>query len=429
MKKLTFTLFLVLSCNLSVFAERINKQMVEAETLKNSPAIISAKLTLDAARLSRKIFLSGFSPSASISKSIEFGQWEIEAGAETEIVNKKTAHPPLLSANVSIPLTFDTYANIKKGLADLKIAELNYRRAVSDEIFNSNNLYLGLIVACEEVRTHERTIKRYTENRDLIKLKYRSGREDIGQLDHEESNLSIAKRNLRRSQKRVEEFSENLLVAMGRNDVTTTLEVDEHITFPKEIIKKPDYDSLITKIPEFLIAQYKLGNSKVSKTATNSHWLPSATVTGAYNPGIDNDWRPKKHSFDAKMTFQYPIFTGFKRYYESKNASNHFQAALLTFSKETIYLKKKAKKLYGELTDAYENMDEAIKNLELSKFRSEIAQKKYIIGNLKYNDLRFAEDNYISAQAELLTSKKNVAAKIAEWHNFTCDDFIEGKEE
>ncbi|GHT64117.1 hypothetical protein AGMMS50222_02950 [Endomicrobiia bacterium] len=432
MKKLIFVLSLILGCNISVFAEKIDWRMVKAQILKNSPSVRSAKLTLDSARQThKKTSLSKYLPRVSLVGTGRDLKWKAKnsqtSGALGGLGNSA---PYSLNASISVPLN-STYDDIKSNSIALKIAELNYKRSVSNAILKSDELYLDLIMAHEELEMAKRTKKGCIKNKDFATLQYRSGKTNIGQLKGEEAKVSAAERDLRRAQKRIKEASVGLLVAMGRDDIGTILEVDKQIPFPKKVIKEPDYNSLVTTIPEFLIAQYNFERAKVSKRLAKSAWLPSVSLTGSYSPKVDSKWGVnfKDGDLHGGISLSYDIFTGFGRCYDSKIASNTYQAASSEFLEKTDFLKREAEKYYGRLVDAYEDMETAKNDLELSKLRHKIAQKEYITGILGDDKRCLAEDEYEKAQVHLLDRKKNVALRMAEWCNFTCDDPTKDKEE
>ncbi|GHT39437.1 membrane protein [Endomicrobiia bacterium] len=430
MRKLIFALLLILGCSLSVFAEKISWQMVEAQTLKNSPSVRAAKLTLDNARQMHKgTSLSPYLPKVSLNgKGIRWNSKDSQTSKDGEA-------PYNLEATIGFSLKpCAHYEEIKNCCIALKIAELDYKRSVSGVIFNSKKLYLDLIMANEEVKMAERTRERCIGNEILITLEHRSGKANTGQLEEKKARVLVAERSLKKAQKRVKEISVDLLVAMGRDDIETILEVDKQIVFPKKVIKKPDYNSLVTTTPEFLIAQYNFEKAKVSKMVAPSKWLPSVNFNGGYRPKVgskDSRWGVnfKDGTWNAGISLSYDIFTGFRRCYDSKIDSNNFQAASLGFLEKTDSLKKKAEELYNELVDAYEDMETAKNNLESSKFRNKFAEKEYANGLLGYDEWCLADDEYVRAQENLLKSKKTVALKIAEWYNFTCDDLTKDKEE
>ncbi|GHT34597.1 hypothetical protein AGMMS49592_4540 [Endomicrobiia bacterium] len=433
MRKLIFVLSLMLGCNLSVFAEKINWQMVEAQTLKNSPSVRSAKLTLDSARQTHKgTSLSTYLPRVSLKGTGRDLEWKSKDSRTSKALDGLGDRAPYsLGANISVPLQPSAYDNMKGSCIALKIAELNYKKSVSNAILESNKLYLNLIMAHEKLKMAERTKKRCIENKKFITLKYHSGGTDIGQFKEVEAKVLAAERGLRKAQKHVKETSVDLLVAIGRDDIETILEVDEQVIFPKKVIKEPDYNSLVKTIPEFLIAQYNFGKAKVSKRVAKNAWLPSVNLFGNYSPKVDSKWGVnfKDGNWSGGISLSYNIFTGFKRCYDFKIASNTFQTASSEFLEKADSLKREAERRYGGLVDVYEDMETAKNDLELSELRHKIAREEYSKGLLEYDGWCLAEDEYEKAHAHLLSSKKDVGLRIAEWHNFTCDDLTKDKEE
>jgi outer membrane protein TolC len=429
MRKLIFIILLVLSCNLSVFAEKINKQMVEAETLKNGPSVVKAKLTLADAGLTYKASFNRYLPKVAFSTVRCFGTKLV---SESERLRwGKDSHS--LSASVDIPLGFGDCDTIKDNWDTFKTAKLNYKQSVADAIYASNVLYLDLITAYEKVAAVKRTMKRLVENRDLIKLKYNSGSATINLLQDEEDRVLETEHSLKEAQESAKETSENLLFAMGRSNVKTVLEIEEQIAIPKKMIKEPNYDRLITKTTAFLINQNAFEKIKADKTRTTRNLLPIPTLTlgCGYTPDMSfmgDNWDAKNKSFSARASVSYSI-AGLDKYYSSKGASNRLQAASLEFSRQVDASKKTAKKLYDDLVDARRNLKIATDKLSSLEFSCEVAKKKYINGFGEYKDWCAIEYAFTEAQSKVLFYKKGIALKVAEWRRVFGDDSIKDEEE
>ncbi|MDR3071088.1 MAG: TolC family protein, partial [Endomicrobium sp.] len=403
-----------------VFAEKINKQMVEEQTLKNNPSVMLAKLELDNVKQEYKSSFSDFFPKISFTGGT--GQDKSE-----RLFTRNYSYG--LKGSLSLFSGFSAYHDVKSKATKVKCQEAHYRRAVADAIYKSNMQYIHLMWAYERVELLKKIRKTQIENKDLVELKYHSGNNvDIGSLKRGEVDVSIVECDLRSAQRYVETASAALLVAIGRDGDATILETDERIVPSNKVIQKPDYNNLIATIPEFLIARYGVETCKFQKAATNSQWLPSVDVTGNISK-VGDKWAPKHDHWDAGISLSYPIFTGGKRYYDSKIASNKLQEASLNLTNTTNSLKAQAIKYYNELIDAHEIIEVRSNCLSVSKLQSEIATRKYVSGLSNYYDWYAMESEYIRTQNEWLESKKNAALATAAWHNFIGDDFVKTKEE
>ena len=247
-----------------VFAEKITWEEIVKQTEEKSPAILSAKLKLDNAQLSYKRSLSGYMPSISASGSASQGEKD---------KNFSRSYSYGLNANLSIFSGFNTYNEVKIRSAELKAAELTYKRAVSDAAYEAAVQYTNLMWAYETVELLEQIKARRAENKDMINLKYNSGNVDIGSLRRVEADVELASYELRKAQRYIETASASLLKVIGRND-DIILETDERITLEDRSLEKPQYNALVESIPEFLISQYSIDIYKAQSSKSKALYYP-----------------------------------------------------------------------------------------------------------------------------------------------------------
>ncbi len=396
-----------------VFAEKITWEEIVKQTEEKSPAILSAKLKLDNAQLSYKRSLSGYMPSISASGSASQGEKD---------KNFSRSYSYGLNANLSIFSGFNTYNEVKIRSAELKAAELTYKRAVSDAAYEAAVQYTNLMWAYETVELLEQIKARRAENKDMINLKYNSGNVDIGSLRRVEADVELASYELRKAQRYIETASASLLKVIGRND-DIILETDERITLEDRSLEKPQYNALVESIPEFLISQYSIDIYKAQSSKSKSTLLPEVKLSGSLSR-YGNEWAPGKNGWDAGLSISYPLFTGGTRYADIETASNLYKAANENFRTITYQLKSQAVAYYNSLTDAYENISTRELYLAASKLQAEISQRKYVNGLSTYQDWYSIENDYISSRKTMLDAKKTATLERAKWYNFIGEGFI-----
>ena len=396
-----------------VFAEKITWEEIVKQPEEKSPAILSAKLQLDNAQLSYKRSLSGYMPSISASGSASQGEKD---------KNFSRSYSYGLNANLSIFSGFNTYNEVKIRSAELKAAELTYKRAVSDAAYEAAVQYTNLMWAYETVELLEQIKARRAENKDMINLKYNSGNVDIGSLRRVAADVELASYELRKAQRYIETASASLLKVIGRND-DIILETDERITLEDRSLEKPQYNALVESIPEFLISQYSIDIYKAQSSKSKSTLLPEVKLSGSLSR-YGNEWAPGKNGWDAGLSISYPLFTGGTRYADIETASNLYKAANENFRTITYQLKSQAVAYYNSLTDAYENISTRELYLAASKLQAEISQRKYVNGLSTYQDWYSIENDYISSRKTMLDAKKTAALERAKWYNFIGEGFI-----
>ncbi|OEG71549.1 hypothetical protein ATZ36_14090 [Candidatus Endomicrobiellum trichonymphae] len=408
MKKILVVLLSVFTVNFYVYAEEINRETVKIQTLKNNLSIASAKLALDNAKQEYNSSFGSFFPQINFKGNLPLNEFK-----------KNFLRNYSYGLEISIPIfkRFETYSTVKDKASEFKFAQASYDKTVSDELYKADAAYINLMSLYEEIELLKNTKEKKIEDKNIIELNYNSGEINIALLRKTEADFAMAEYNLKAAQRHVETASVQLLKAIGRNDYATILETNERITISKKLPKKPDYDNLITVIPEFIIAQYKFESFKIQTLKAKGQWLPSLTGNIQYSgpSGQTTD----KWNKSAGISFSYTIFDGGKRYAYMQTVSNNLKIASEELKNTINNLKARAIELYNNLTDAYELVALKTQYLDATKLHLEILTKEYVNGIINYNEWYSIEKDYFSSQTELLKAKKEAVLKRAEWNTFT----------
>lgn len=392
--------------NSYVAAEKINRQIVETETLNNSPKIAISKLELDNARQQYNIALSGFFPKVGFfcKKRLSYNNYD----------------RCLYGFKIDLPIFegFSTYNKVRKEAAGVKIAEALYNRAIADAIYESSVKYIDLMSEYENIELLYKTKKRMEENRDIVKLKYNSGLVDISVLKMAEIDILKIDHNLKVAKKNIALYSASLLKFMGRNDDSTLLETDERVNiYYKKLPMEPNYCDVIAAMPEFLIAKYNFDMHRASRAEARGRMLPSL-VFSSY---LEKKYGDSKYDKQLNIFLDYTIFAGRQASSNIKIASNNFEIASKKLKNDPCSLKLNARICYNNLISALEGVNIAEQTVNVLRLKTEISLKKYISGLLKYEDWNNAEGNYMLSQTRLLQEKKDVALKSVMWKKFICE--------
>ncbi|MDR2067242.1 MAG: TolC family protein [Endomicrobium sp.] len=399
-----------------IFSETIDISMVEEQTIKNNPHLKAAQLDLNNVKQEYASAFSLFLPKIVFSGGI--------SDTKNEMQSSDTIRQYSLALEGSLSLFegFSSYNELKEKFAKLKIAQANYDRTVSDIRYEAHYCYANLMWAYETVSLLEKIKERRKENRDLIQLKYNSGNADISSLKRCDADVALAEYNLERAKRNIQTASAALLNVIGRIDDITILEPLDHLWYKGEILAKPDFNTLIVTIPEFLNAQHNFEMYKYINRKSKSQWLPYINLSGNVSKN-DLHWVPEAQILDYRLTVSYPLFTGGKRYRDVKIASNHMKVASYKLAATVSSLKTKAVEYYNNLVDACEIIATRAFYVEASKLQSEISTKKYINGLCTYYDWYSIENDYIAAQQNLLDAKKTASIEEAKWLNFIGKGF------
>jgi outer membrane protein TolC len=390
-----------------VYAEKITAEIVEAQTFQNNPSIAKAKYDLYIAKQTLYSSFSSFLPTIIFSGFLatqKDGDFSDRLG---------------LDIKMSLFSGFSQY-NTTRGLSiKLKIAQENYTRAVSNAVCEAYSAYVNLMCAYESIDLYKQIKHRRAENRDLVKLRYYAGNVDMGTLMRIEADVKMIEYELEKAQRAIETVSAALLVGIGRKDNITILETNERVVIDKEIISKPDFDNLIIKIPDFLSAKYSLDYAKVVNWLNKGQWLPSIDFIEQIN--YDKLW-------SVKLNLSYPLFSGGKRFFDTKSSAAQEKIAAEDFRNTKNVLKLNAIQLYNNWVNDYEILTVGNFYLESCKLQTDIAKKKYINGLISYEDWYAIEDSYITYQKNMLIYRQKAILSKINWIRFLGKVSIKDKE-
>jgi outer membrane protein TolC len=455
MKKAFIAFVLVLIASSYIYAEKITAEIVESQTLQNNPSIAKAKHDLYIAKQALYSSFSSFLPTINFLGSVAerrggFFEKEIinsnvfvnvSSGSEQDSM-MKLALPVLKTINMGdkyYSYRFETKMSLFSGFSHynttrslsikLKIAQENYTKAVSNAVCEAYSAYVNLMYAYGLIDLNKQIKHRRTENRDLVKLRYHSGNADMGSLRRIEADVKMSEYELEKAKRAVETASAALLVAIGRNDdIITILETDERIVVDKEIISKPDFDNLIIKIPDFLLAKYNLDYVKAVNWANKGQWLPTIDFTGQINCYRYDKIRNENISWDTALNLSYPLFSGGKRFFDTKSFAAQEKIAFEDFRNMKNMLKLNAVQFYNNWVNDYEILTVGNFYLESCKLQTDIAKRKYVNGLISYEDWYIIEDSYITYQKNILASKQKAILSKISWIRFLGKGSMKDKE-
>jgi outer membrane protein TolC len=415
MKKILVVLLSVFIVNFYVYAEEINRETVKMQTLKNNLSIASAKLALDNAKQEYNSSFGSFLPQIKFKGNLPCNEFK-----------KNFLRNYSCELEIYFPIfeRFETYSTVKAKASEFKSAQTFYDKTVSDELYKADAAYINLMSLYEEIALLKNIKEKKIEDKNMIELKYNSGEINIALLRKTAADFAAAEYNLKAAQRHIETASVQLLQAIGRNDYATILETNERITVSEKLPKKPDYDNLITVIPEFMLAQHKFKSFKIQTLKAKGQWLPSLTGNAQYSvPSWQTNGKWNKY---AGLSFSYTIFDGGKRCASTQIVSNNLKIASEELKNTINNLKARAIELYTNLTNAYELVALKTQYLNAAKLYSEISAKEYVNGIISYNNWCQTEEDYFSSQIKLLEAKKEAILKRSEWNAFTGKN-LEGK--
>jgi len=257
-KKLFFYCFILFIAE-DIHSQSFSWQDVLSESKKLNSTLIRAEESIKNARLSYHVSFTNFLPQLSASAGI--------SESKSDVSDIRESYSYGLSGRLSLFSGFSDISQLKSRKLDLQIAELEYKRVLSDTIYNLKTSFVNLLYAQETVKLSEEILKRRSEIYELVKFKYDAGLEDKGSLLRVEADKYQAEYDLSKSKRNIRTASVQMLKDIGKDEfevivVTGSLNVyiSTDVVPTYKVIKEiPDYN------PKDTLEAIKIGNEIIVK--------------------------------------------------------------------------------------------------------------------------------------------------------------------
>jgi len=401
MRRIIFSLVFLCYASFSVIGITWKEVVSLAE--KNGYALKSTAYQTEAARLGYYRSFSSYLPQLSLSASL---------GETTAGTLAASARSTAYGLSITQPLFtgLDNYYGSR-------LAKINYEYYLALQKKNTADFYLelrrafiDLAIAHENLELLKSIRERRKNNAEMIKLRYESGREDLGALKRAEADLVDAEFALS-VETRAEELAKLKLKQLISAEVDK-IEDELQAKAPENV----DFDQLLEQVPSLIMSVKQLEQAEINWQQTLSEFLPNLSLSASYRKS-GSDWPPTSDSSSWTLSFSYPFFPGGSNLVDRIMYAVKYEQAKQDFYKTKDDLRYALASFFKEYKDAVEALNSARLYLEASSLRAEIARAKYMNGLMDYDEWDRIENDYINYQKSFLAKKKAALYAEAAWHN------------
>jgi len=398
--KLAFAVIFVLAYCAACRAESWDEVKALAE--KHNNELAASKKLVQAYEWSYKRAYSGFLPHLSANASM------------TESENSESDEPEKsyslgLSATQSIFNGMQNIWGLETAYSDYQYYLASFRNTEANVYYDVRSAFIDLLVAGKNVDLLRQILEQRKENSRLIKLRYESGNEDKGNLMQTQADEADAKYNLSVAE------SELKLAKLKLSQLLSAEVVSAEADLAVESVQLEDIEALTEQSPAYIMAEYQLESAEIAKKSAISGFLPSLSLSGNWNKRGD-EWPPEDtESRSWSLNLSYSFFPGGSNFVDAVIYDLRLEKAKQDFEKST-------KETRYSIEEAYENFKNSVQALEVKEFalkasgtRAKIGKAKYLNGLLTFDEWNRIEDEYISAQNGLLSSRRNALMAEASW--------------
>lgn len=415
MRKMIY-LIVVLFLPFSVlYSEILSWEDALKEAKQNNLKLKQAELNLEETNLKLKRAKSELYPQIFLGSSVNKTYKE---NYESDIIYSYNA-----SLSYTLFSGFSRINNLKLQTIELQISQENLRRQLSDLISEIKQEFFSLYYCKQKILLAEKILKRRQQNYELIKFKYESGREDLGNLLRVEADFLYAKYELENAKRNYEITMRKFLKTIGK-EIFNNIEINVD-SMPAVDIKPlftQDTETLISQTPEYKIKYYQLEKNKIQQKIIKSAFYPTASFSLNY---LLTDTKPipdkRNWSLSLALRATYNIFNGFKDLTDLKIANINIKTAEIELKDTKLNLQNNFYILKNNIVDLEELVAVREKYLKALETQAEIVSIKYTNGIANYYDWYQTEESYINMQKNLLNLKEELMSKKIELKKFLGD--------
>ncbi len=292
---------------------------------------------------------------------------------------------------------------------------MDYISVKNNLIFSLAQAFAQLSYSQEALKLSKETLERRSKNVEIIKLKYKAGRESKAALLETESILKTELWTHENYRKDLILAKRNLNQILGRR-AHAEIAIAQLPSSPKPPENFDYFSNKIISHPSLKSKEFELDMTHESVRQAKSSYLPTASARGNYNWNGYN-WPDSIPGWSAGVGISWPLFTSGKNTSSIKSAKANQKRTSVQLKdlKDDIYLKAEDAFLSWRLANSYVEVVKS--SLEAISARAWLVNKQYLTGQVSYFEWTSSEDRLINSQKQLLTAKKSISISYVAFLN------------
>ena len=421
------TLLLIIGSTLAMITRPVQAQdtislaEVIATGLEQNFSIRLARIDATIAENNNTLGKAGFLPTltATGTKSWTVNNTKLEFFSG-DVREGKNAHSDNFNPNATLTWTIFDGFNMwisKKRLNELEnMGEIQARIAVEENVIRMVAAYYQIVQQEMLLDVIREALSLSLERKKLSEARIRYGADSKLDLLQALSDLDADSARLLQAENLVQQLKADLNVLMGR-DPQTSFFVKKDIPVAESLLMEPLLEKSLENNAVLLAAR---SNTKLASLGTKQamgNFFPRLSFYTAYNYNISHAQigimkQNKSYGYTYGLTASFPLFEGFNRNTDLKNARLLQQSAEISYQAQELALRSDVYKTYRDYSTALALIRMETRNLEMVRENVAIAAEKYRLGTLSAIDLRTVQQKQIDAESRLISAK--VQAKQAE---------------
>ena len=421
------TLLLIIGITLAMITRPVQAQdtislaEVIATGLEQNFSIRLARIDATIAENNNTLGKAGFLPTltATGTKSWTVNNTKLEFFSG-DVREGKNAHSDNFNPNATLTWTIFDGFNMwisKKRLNELKnMGEIQARIAVEENVIRMVAAYYQIVQQEMLLDVIREALSLSLERKKLSEARIRYGADSKLDLLQALSDLDADSARLLQAENLVQQLKADLNVLMGR-DPQTSFFVKKDIPVADSLLMEPLLEKSLENNAMLLAARSNTELASLGTRQAMGDFFPRLSFYTAYNYNISHAQigimkQNRSYGYTYGLTASFPLFEGFNRNTDLKNARLLQQSAEISYQAQELALRSDVYKTYQDYSNALALIRMETRNLEMVRENVAIAAEKYRLGTLSAIDLRTIQQKQIDAESRLISAK--VQAKQAE---------------
>lgn len=302
-------------------------------------------------------------------------------------------------------------AQLEAAMADLRVADFRHNSTLLDVVARTEVAYYRLLSAKSLLSVAADTLKQRSRHAQLARSRYRAGMAREVEALQAEAEQADARLALVEARNRVRTARGRLASTMGL-PVTADFEVRQ---IPETLleVERKDVEALLAEAAEKRPA-LKSAAAEVNRLREVVN-LREAGRWPNLNASLIYGWRAK-HTADTEaeeytldLSLEWPLFTGFQRSYNIREAEAQLQRAIARYENELQGVELDVWEAYSELIRADEAIQAAKVFVDSARVSLQASERAYQAGRATITEL-------IDAQTTLTRARNRRETARLEWY-------------
>lgn len=368
------------------------------------------------------IYNSGYLPTLSGSAAVNFNIDNVNAsfrdGSETEL---KNAESNSRSAGLSLDWTlfdgFNRKYSISRNKVNYTISQLNATATLEVVLLDLFNAYYEVARLQKSFASLKETLEISKDRLKRTEYGFDFGQSTMLDISNAKVDVNTDSINLLNSHQLLRNAYRNLNFILAR-EANTPFAVDTTVLFAGTLQKEELLAKLNNKNTQILLAEAGIAVNEYTTRISQSGYLPSLSLNGAYDYGLNNNnpasfrERSQTTGFSYGATLSWNLFDGgaTKTAVQNARINQMIQENVLEQARQQALLN--FENGWSDYHSRLLIMEAQRNNLKANRDNFERTEERFKLGQVTSLDFRTAQNNLLQAQLNLIEARYN--AKLAE---------------